>query len=241
MKKNLALVLKYSLAALVAGAACVTYPATDPADGGAAVVEADASRPPKSDGGGQDAANLDASTLPPTASLQFLFEGRAYPRPCPLLPWSYHIFADYGPDGGLRKPEAGPFLLDAGSEDASAVRALLINTGKLPIAYHARRSWITGSRYVPGVPRDGSAEELVGMIAPGGVANISDVFAGGVFALVGSVRPFRDGADVDPRAGEGTIPWPKGDFYGYKADTLHVATLAITNPPPQCSAPFGVF
>jgi hypothetical protein len=183
-----------------------------------------------------DGQTLDASPpLPKTASVQFTYRDMAYPKPCSLLPWSYAI------DSALLPQVPWPGMPDAGALDAGNMRALLINDGQLPVAYHARRSWSSGSRYVPGVAKDGSSEEKVGTIFPGETADITAVFGGGVFVLIGSTRPFREGAEVEPLAGEGSIDWPKRDFYGSKTDRLYVATLGVTLPPPSCLAPFSVF
>jgi len=92
--------------------------------------------------------------------------------------------------------------------DAGVHSVLLINTGSAPMAYIAASLWM-GTGYVPGVAT-GEPNQIVGVLDPGGKADITSVYAGGIIALVGSAVPF-----ASPDAGkyvgdQATIPWPAG-------------------------------
>ncbi len=113
---------------------------------------------------------------------------------------------------------------DAGGIGWDGVLVELRNAGRYPIAYTVREGWADDAKYVPGKPSDGS--ELYGTLEPGATADVSSRFNGGIFALVGSVRPFAEQAYSAPKDDEGTIPWPDGALGTFAADHLFVSQLS---------------
>jgi hypothetical protein len=165
-------------------------------------------------------ATGDASAVDPSALARIEIRGTAggaAPVSCPAIHWNFPI-AGFRTDGGNR--------------------AVLVNTGTLPIAYTARQAWIVGAKYLPGVPTDGNYKEATGILKSGESADISASFAGGIFAIVGAVRPFRAGADKEPHLGEGAIVWPRGELAGTAASILYAVSLVAQD---ECTGSYVPF
>ncbi len=124
-------------------------------------------------------AVVDASPiLPTTASITVRCNGIALlQHACPDKRWEY----DFTPCAG-----------------SNPKKVVLENSGTFPIAYIARRYWTAGVAYVPNQPADGLVGEVVGLIGASEKADISAAYNGGIFVLVGSVRPF-DAASLTAR------------------------------------------
>lgn len=175
---------------------------------------------PSADGGGADpgdarpsvdaAVAVDASpVLPTTASITVRCGGTALSQhACSDKRWEY----DFTPCAG-QNPK----------------KVVLENSGIFPIAFVERGYWIAGVAYVPNQPTDGSSGEMVGVIGSSEKADISAAYNGGIFVLVGSVRPF-DAASVTARQrDEGKVACNAAMLGSFPTnDELFVAELTAT-------------
>ncbi len=115
---------------------------------------------------------------------------------------------------------------DAAAPEAGTVGAYLINTGQFPVAYIAA-AWWTGMGYVPGVPT-GDPSQLTGVLAPGDRLDITQVYNGGIVALLGSSAPFSSqDAGTYVASDEGQIPWPSGVAGSEGSSTMWIAEIEI--------------
>jgi len=110
---------------------------------------------------------------------------------------------------------------------SGVLKAYLVNTGHVPVAYYATNAWSSG--YVPG-ELTGAQYELAGVLSAGAQVNITSVFDGGLTALVGSAEPFSE-PDAGYAFDEGSIPWPHGVSGSGGATTMYVALVDVQ---PSC-------
>lgn len=205
MVRHAALVLAVGLLASCAALAGIDGPtSTDAADGGTDASSVDSVRPPVGD------AAVDASpALPTTASFTVRCNGTALMQhACADKRWEY----DFTPCAG---------------QNPKTVE--LENTGVLPIAYIARMYWTAGG-FVPNEPMGAPGGELVGVIGSTETANISSAYNGGIFVLVGSVRPFDAASVTARRRDEGKVACKASMLGTYPTNNeLFVAELTATS------------
>jgi hypothetical protein len=173
--------------------------------------------------GGEAGQVYDASTTivaapPGLAGFAFIINGVVQsPMACPSDNW------EFAPPPTSPGQDAAPYPgLCAYSPPCPGLTVILVNTGQVPMAYIARTDW-SGPGYRPGVAT-GEPNELVGVLSPGGRANITSVYVGGIVAELGSANPFSSGKYVSD---EGTVPWPAGVSGSGGAAQMWVAQIDV--------------
>ena len=148
-----------------------------------------ASEPP-ADGdtdSGRPPVDATQATAPLVASISLSCDGSVITKnPCPNKRWEYDF------DSCLR---------------STTRMVILRNTGAFPVAYIARRSWLSQIDYVPNQMTDGLRGEITGVLGAGEQRDISTAFDGGVVLIMGSVHPFAAAALTAPLSDEGRLAY----------------------------------
>ena len=180
--------------------------------------------PDDSDGSSPSDAWQDFDVVPPPAGLAgfaFIVNGVLQnPMVCPSADWEFPL-----PPGEESPTVAYP-------PPIPGVRALIVNTGTLPMPYLAQGLWYGFSHYVPGVST-GDSYQLAGVLDPGAQVDITSVYTGGAVALLGSAEPFSSPDAGKYVSDEGTIPWPAGVSGSVGAATMYIARSKFLRTEPS--------
>lgn len=161
-----------------------------------------------------------ASTSSGIATFSFVVNGSVQtPMACSFANW------EFAPVSGQMCTSAPPC---PGIQSAH-----IVNTSTLPMPYVAQSTWASQGISSPGVSGGGS-NQLNGVLAPGGVLDITPIYVGGITALLGSAEPF-SAADAGAPGDEGIIPWPVGVTGSGGATQMYVAEIEVY---PSCQSVF---
>jgi hypothetical protein len=188
------------------------------------------------DGGGNTGVDASIDVQPPPAppglaGFVFVVDSVVQtPMTCPSDNWEFAPPPAAGGQAICMPPVEGGVPVDGGVSPSSSQcprSAILMNTGRGPMAYIAHSVWIIPG-YRPGVAT-GEPAELVGVLGPGAQVDITSVYVGGIVAILGSASPFSS-----PDAGkyafdEGVVPWPAGVSGSGGAAQMQVAQIEVRN------------
>jgi len=168
-----------------------------------------------------DASAEAASAASGISTFSFVVNGNVQaPMACSFAHWEF-------------APVSGQTMCTGEPPCPGIQSAHIVNTSMLSMPYVAQSIWASQGVSSPGVSA-GGANQLSGVLAPGGILDITSIYVGGITAVLGSAEPF-SAADAGAPGDEGIIPWPVGVAGSGGATQMYVAEIEVY---PSCQTVF---